>query len=194
MLKIFLFAIFLSICALGFTAEITAFNMNEYTTIRKDKDSIKTDTIFYARRMGNELKLVLNKNGDIGVFINEAQTITIKKDGFTGFGTSNPQHRVDVCGTIRASEELIVETHEWCDFVFNDSYILQPFSERMSVIKANKHLPYLSKEEDVLNNGISVSETLNGLLQNVEEMYLYIEQLENRIKTLEEENSKLKSE
>jgi hypothetical protein len=194
MLKIFLATIVLSICTLGFATDNTHYRINDYPTPRKDKDSLKTDTIFYARRMGNELKLVLIKTGDVEVLINDVQTITINKDGFTGFGTKNPQYRVDVCGTIRASEELIVETNEWCDYVFEDSYMLQDFAERMSSIKKNKHLPYIKNEADILDNGVSVSETLNGLLHNMEEMYLYIEQLEKRIKLLEEENANLKSE
>jgi hypothetical protein len=180
-----------SLCAGTDIISVNQTNQFQYP-IRK-KDSVKSDTIFNTSRMGNELKMTLNKAGEIGVLINENQVITVKNDGFTGFGTNNPQCRVDVCGSIRASEELIVEANEWCDFVFDESYTPEPFRERMEVIKSQKHLPYIKSEEEILNSGISVSETISGLLRNIEEMYLYIEKLEERISLLEEENKKLSS-
>lgn len=166
---------------------------NDFSGPIKRRDTLKTDTMFVARRMGNEVKFTLNKAGELGILLDETQMITMKKDGFTGFGTKNPQYRLDVCGTIRASEELIVESSEWCDFVFDDQYKLQPFEQRISAIRKNKHLPYLKPEAEIYENGIPVSETLNGLLRNIEEMYLYIEELENRITALELENKNLKS-
>jgi hypothetical protein len=170
------------------------FKETDDLAISKKRDTLKNDTLLYARRFGTELKFTLNKDGELGILFNENQTITVKSDGYTGFGTKNPEYRVDVCGSIRASEELIVEANKWCDFVFDEEYQLQPFQQRILTIKKDKHLPYIKPEEEILNSGVPISETLTGLLQNVEELYLYIEQLENRIKTLEEENKNLKSE
>ncbi|MDD3740579.1 MAG: hypothetical protein PHH30_04995 [Bacteroidales bacterium] len=188
-----IFGIIISLSMFASTDIISMCEMNQlYYPIRK-KDSIKSDTIYNAKRMGNEIKMTLNKAGEFGMLINENQVICVKNDGFTGFGTKNPQYRVDVCGSIRASEELIVEANEWCDFVFDEDYCLEPFRERITAIKSNKHLPYIKSEDEILNNGISVSETISGLLRNVEEMYLYIEKLEERISLLEEENRKLSS-
>lgn len=196
MKKIVIFIFSLTICGIVSAGDygVVESEVFEYFIPIRKKDSIKSDTVFSTIRMGNELKLTLNKAGEIGVLINNIQTITVKSDGFTGFGTKNPQHRVDVCGTIRASEELIVEAHEWCDFVFDEDYIPQPFNERMDLIKSQKHLPYVRSEEEITNSGISVSETISGLLRNIEELYLYIENLEERINILEEENKKLSSE
>ncbi|HOZ30122.1 MAG TPA: hypothetical protein PLL66_04325 [Bacteroidales bacterium] len=191
---------FLSIISIALNISIFASNVDlnisiseyNYYPIRK-KDSIKSEIIYNIKKMGNEIKLSLNKEGKVGYIINENQVITIKNDGFTGFGTDNPQHRLDVCGTIRASEELIVEASEWCDFVFEKGYIKEPFKERMTSIKTQKHLPYIRPQEDILESGISVSETISGLLRNIEELYLYIEELEKRIDNLESENARLNS-
>lgn len=62
----------------------------------------------------------------------------------------------------------------------------------MQNIKKQKHLPWIKSENHVVEQGVSVSETIKGLLQNVEEMYLYMEIMEKRIKQLEEENKVLK--
>lgn len=161
--------------------------------ISKKKDSIKNDTMLILRCIGAEAKFKLNNKGELLIILDGTQAITVKPDGFTGFGTKNPQHRLDVCGTIRASEELIVEVNEWCDFVFRADYALQPFEQRIEQVKENKHLPYIRPQSEITELGVPISETLTGLLRNVEELYLYIEQLEKRISSLETENNQLKS-
>ena len=161
--------------------------------INKKRDTLKTDTILAERRMSNEIKFLLDKSGDFSILLNEKSNFVIKSDGNIGVGNKNPQYRIDVCGSIRASEELIVETNTWCDFVFDENYKLETFNKRMESIRQNKHLPYVLPQEKITDEGIPMSETLTGILQNVEELYLYIEQLENRIKVLEDENKKLES-
>lgn len=193
--KIFLSLFIISTSALSHAAELNTSYFNESDFfISKKKDTLKNDTMFVARRMGNELKFILTKDGDFAVLFNDSQNITVKSNGNFGLGTKNPQYRLDVCGSIRASEELMVETNEWCDFVFRAEYVLPPFEQRIEQIKENEHLPYIRPESEIIESGIPVSETLTGLLRNVEEMYLYIEQLEQRISKLEEENRKLKTE
>jgi hypothetical protein len=194
MSKILFTLLILSASVISNAAELSTsyFNDSDFIISRK-KDTLKNDTMFLARRMGNELKFILNREGDFGVLFNDSQHITVKSNGNFGLGTKNPQYRLDVCGSIRASEELMVETNEWCDFVFRADYVLQPFEQRIEQIKENEHLPYIRPESEIIESGIPVSETLTGLLRNVEELYLYIEQLEQRITQLEEENQKLKS-
>jgi hypothetical protein len=194
MSKILFTLLILSASVISNAAELSTsyFNDSDFIISRK-KDTLKNDTMFLARRMGNELKFILNREGDFGVLFNDSQHITVKSNGNVGLGTKNPQYRLDVCGSIRASAELMVETNEWCDFVFRADYVLQPFEQRIEQIKENEHLPYIRPESEITESGIPVSETLTGLLRNVEELYLYIEQLEQRITQLEEENQKLKT-
>jgi len=51
--------------------------------------------------------------------------------GHVGIGTTNPQHKLDVCGTGRFKEILVEE--DWCDFVFEPEYCLttleRPFKQ-----------------------------------------------------------------
>lgn len=154
----------------------------------------KTDTVFTAERIGQKLKFVFDSAANFDLMINEEKLISVLSDGKTGFGLTNPEYKIDVCGSIRASEELIVEANEWCDYVFDANYYQEEFSVRMESIHKNKHLPYILPESEIVEEGIPVSETMTGLLRNVEELYLYIEKLEERITLLEEENKNLKSE
>ena len=158
-----------------------------------NKQIMSADTLLSASREGADLKLTLSESADFGVMLNEHNVLTISTEGNAGFGMDKPEYRVDVCGSIRASEEIVVETNEWCDYVFEKAYQLESFDDRMNSINENKHLPYIQPEDEILENGMPVNETITGLLRNVEELYLYVEKLEARISELEDENHSLKN-
>lgn len=116
----------------------------------------------------------------------------LSNEGNVGIGTGKPNYKLDVNGIIRSRSEIIICSSDWCDFVFNSDYKLEPFQTRIHNIKKQKHLPWIMPEKQVIEQGVSVSETIKGVLQNVEEIYLYMEQMQERIKKLEEENHLLK--
>lgn len=123
----------------------------------------------------NNQPLVFKANGIEG--------LRLTPNGNVGIGTGRPEYKLDVCGTIRTNE-LITEPQWWPDFVFDDDYVLEPFNERIELIKQNKCLPGLPTEEEVLTNGANMNEVIQGLLKNMEDLYLYIEQLEKEIQQL----------
>lgn len=135
----------------------------------------------FWRPFGNEF------DGQVENFV-----LHLTNDGHVGIGTGNPEYRLDVCGIIRSNIEIVVNQNGWCDFVFEPDFYLESFEKRMSTIKAQRHLPYILPEAEIANSGVPVSETMRGILQNVEELYLYMEIMEQRIKQLEEENIELK--
>jgi hypothetical protein len=71
------------------------------------------------------------------------------------------------------------------DFVFESDYQLMSLEEVEAFIEENGHLPGVPSAEETEENGINVSEMNMMLLQKVEELTLYILQLENRINELE---------
>jgi hypothetical protein len=97
------------------------------------------------------------------------------KNGNVGIGVTNPVNPLEVAGTIRA-EELIIESG-WADFVFDDNYKLHSIEEVEKHIKEKKHLPGLPTEQEVKNNGVKMGEMQVKLLQKVEELTLYMIQL-----------------
>ncbi len=115
-------------------------------------------------------------------------------NGNVGIGTGKPEYSLDVCGNIRATDEIFIDANGncWPDFVFNSNHFLEPFELRIETIKQQKHLPNVPSEKEVTERGIPVTETVSGILQNVEELYLYMEQMEIRLKQLEEENRQLR--
>ncbi len=77
-------------------------------------------------------------------------------------------------------------SQSWADYVFNDTYPLKPISAVEKFIKENKHLPDVPTADDVVRNGLDLSDNQRILLQKVEEMMLYIIQQEKRIHSLEQ--------
>lgn len=96
----------------------------------------------------------------------------------------NSNYKIDVDGTVRASE-VVVNTNG-ADFVFDENYSLASLDEVDKFIKKNNHLPGIPSAEQMQKEGISVGEMQSKLLQKIEELTLYI--IEQHRKIIELEN------
>ncbi len=103
--------------------------------------------------------------------------------GNVGIGTDNPTYKLSVLGNIRATE-VVVETG-WADYVFNNKYKLKPLNEVEEFIKQNNHLPGIPSAAEVEKNGLHLGDTQKKMMEKIEELTLYIIQLNKRIKELE---------
>ncbi|MFT3870779.1 MAG: hypothetical protein QM715_20190 [Nibricoccus sp.] len=119
--------------------------------------------------------------------------------GNVGIGTTSPSEKLSVNGRIRA-REVIVETTNWSDHVFADSYRLQPLAEVEQHIKTEKHLPGVPSAQEVAEKGVSVGDMQAILLAKIEEITLHqiaqekaISSLQSKVKSLEVENAQLKA-
>ena len=94
-------------------------------------------------------------------------------------------------GNVRATE-VRVKTPIFPDYVFENNYNLMSLSELEKFIQKNKRLPNIPSAKNVIENGLKLGEMQVKQMEKIEELYLYIIQLEKRINTLEEENKTLK--
>ncbi len=115
-----------------------------------------------------------------------------------GIGTTNPNRKLDVNGTIGAKEIIVTETG-WSDFVFEEDYELMPLKDLEKSIRENKKLPDIPSEKEVRENGVSLGEMQAKLLQKIEELTLYVieqhkllESQKIQISQIKSENEKLK--
>ena len=116
--------------------------------------------------------------------------INANNNGNVGIGMSNPGHKLEVAGTIRACK-LIAETNSWCDYVFDSNYSLMPLSEVEEFIQINKHLPNIPSETEVLESGVDVVDMETKLLRKVEELTLYMIDLEKKNQELQKKVEEL---
>jgi hypothetical protein len=111
----------------------------------------------------------------------------VSENGNVGIGVQNPEHKLTVSGTIAACEVLIDED-EWCDYVFEDDYMLMPLSELEQYLIANKHLPDIPSESEIKEVGyVNVGEMQKLHMKKIEELTLYIIELKKEIDALKEQ-------
>ena len=96
--------------------------------------------------------------------------------GSVGIGTSAPQSKLAVNGTITAKEVVVTSTG-WPDYVFDADYELMPLHEVEVYIQTHGHLPTVPSASDVEANGLALGEMQGTLMQKVEELTLYMIEL-----------------
>lgn len=71
------------------------------------------------------------------------------------------------------------------DYVFKVGYQLMPLNELKTFINTQQHLPNIPSEKEFQKDGVDIGELNRLLLEKVEELTLYILQLEERISKIE---------
>ena len=92
---------------------------------------------------------------------------------------------------ILRSREIIVDLTAWPDYVFEENYKLMPLSELREYIVVNNHLPNIPSEEEMVKEGLNVAESNKLLMEKIEELTLYIIQLNEEVNLLKEQNQKV---
>lgn len=124
-------------------------------------------------------------------------------NGNVGIGTTTPDKKLTVNGTIHSSE-VIVDTKFTPDYVFQkyytgkselkSDYVMPTLAEIENFTKKNNHLPNVPSAQEVQQNGLSLGEMSNVLLQKVEELTLYAIEQNKKIMLQQEELERLKKE
>lgn len=87
----------------------------------------------------------------------------------------------------------IKTTADWSDHVFASSYKLRPLSELKSFIGTHQHLPGVPSAREMVKTGLDVAASDAKLLEKIEELTLYILQMNERMEKLEKENTAIKA-
>jgi len=137
-------------------------------------------------------------NHPFSFITNGSNKMTIFSNGKVAIGTSqldsDPNFLLYVKKGIKAEQVKveIASANGWADYVFNKSYKLNALEEVEKHIEEKGHLPNIPSAEEVKKNGINLGEMDAKLLEKIEELTLYVIQLNKDVKKLEEENKQLK--
>ncbi len=115
--------------------------------------------------------------------------MVIDTTGKVGIGMQTPSYKLDVAGDINTTGEIrrngSVYNHP--DYVFEPGYELMPLGDLREYVSENQCLPGMPSAKQVQEEGVKLFEQNRLLLEKLEEAYLYILTLEERIKHLENE-------
>ncbi|GEM_PF-3571736 len=94
-------------------------------------------------------------------------------------------YKLYVAKGIRTERVKVDVSGNWPDYVFEDDYELKSFDELRAYIEAEGHLPNMPAAAQTEAEGIDLGEINTRLLEKVEELTLYILELEERVNSLE---------
>jgi hypothetical protein len=122
-------------------------------------------------------------------------------DKNVGIGTTDTKgYKLAVAGNMIAESVKVQLRSAWPDYVFANEYKLPSLKDTEKHIKENNHLPGIPSAAEVKTNGIDVGEMNAKLLKKIEELTLYVIDLNKKsnsqeimVKKLQNEVKKLKS-
>jgi len=116
--------------------------------------------------------------------------VVIDTTGKVGIGMQTPNYKLDVAGDINTTGEIRRNgsSYNHPDYVFEPDYDLMALPQLRDYVAQNKHLPSMPSAEQVREDGIMLFEHNRLMLEKLEEAYLYILALEERITELEDAN------
>ncbi|MCX6315848.1 MAG: hypothetical protein NTW29_01045 [Bacteroidetes bacterium] len=156
-----------------------------------------------ARNNGTPANLYL-QNGGGNVYIGDAANFTgshrLGVDGnavITGAvrigNTVTPSgYKLAVDGKAICTELLVRLVPNWPDFVFSKKYNLPSLAQVEQYIQLNQHLPGIPAAKTIEEGGLLIGEMQKLQMQKIEELTLYIIDMNKQLQQLKKENDLLK--
>lgn len=146
------------------------------------------DTIYAGKKLniGGNTRIAgkLDVNGKVtGTYGEFSQSVMIYGAVRIGNG-----FECSATGEVKA-KSLKITLDGWSDFVFDDGYRLPTLAELEQYVKANRHLPDIPSAAEVEQEGVDLGQMNAKLLQKVEELTLYVIDLQKQIDELKNNNN-----
>jgi hypothetical protein len=113
-------------------------------------------------------------------FTGQANLI-LNATGNVGVGTTSPDQKLTVKGTVHAQEVKVDMSVPGPDYVFEKDYDLLSLTELETYINQNKHLPEVPSAKEMEKDGLNLKEMNLILLKKVEELTLYMIELKSEL-------------
>ncbi|MBK9639061.1 MAG: SprB repeat-containing protein [Bacteroidetes bacterium] len=117
--------------------------------------------------------------------INNQPSVGIGIDPSTAI-LSSTDYTLLVNGKLGAKEIYCSLGNPWPDYVFESDYELLTITSLRNFVSKNKHLPGVPSASELENMGANMMELMSKAYEKIEELHLYIFDLEERLRKLEE--------
>lgn len=122
-------------------------------------------------------------------YVNDWMRLSVKQAN----GTTQDRFLIQNNGTVWCTELHVTRPDSIPDYVFRPEYDLMPLDQLRAYVQDNHHLPKIPSEAEIKANGIAVGDMQMRLLEKIEELSLYILQLDEQNKALKDEIDALKT-
>ncbi len=132
---------------------------------------------------GSNINTLINAGGGTAVYV-EGTT------GNVGIGTitPDPNFKLSVNGSIRVKEVLVQSG--WSDFVFSPGYRLEPLPMVEKYIREQGHLKDIPAAAEIADCGLNISAVMPVMMKKIEELTLYVVELEKEVRQLRVQQEK----
>lgn len=122
----------------------------------------------------------------IGANLNFWGVVVHPSSGQTSIGGPDRAtgYELSVPGQIMCDDLTIDDVNDWPDYVFEKDYRLMSLTDLRKFIEVNKHLPNVPSAAIINKTGLQMKEMTTALMEKVEELTLYIFQLQNQVDEL----------
>jgi hypothetical protein len=159
--------------------------------------------VIYGNIFGDLLFSCRATSGNSSGQITDAQVVSnirmrIQNDGKVIIGTNGlatpGNYRLYVeAGILTERVKVAIKTTtDWSDRIFDKKYKLMPLDSLENYVTTNKHLPEIPSAEEVVKEGVDLGEMNSKLLGKIEQLTLYIIDLNKKIDQQKKEIEKLK--
>jgi hypothetical protein len=124
------------------------------------------------------------------VFINDLTGLGSVQVGESATPTG---YKMSIDGKVICTEMEVLVT-PWPDYVFRSNYKLKPLQEIENFIAKNGHLPNIPKAKDIENKSLALGNMAKLQMEKIEELTLYLIEINKRLEKIEGENLMLKTE
>lgn len=139
--------------------------------------------LLLATNSGNASgKVVLRTNGVGRLWVDASGNVSIGSNGKVATG-----YMLSVVGKVMAEEVRVELNGTWPDYVFAKDYKLLPLQTLKKYVLENNHLPDVPAAEE-MKDGIEIGKMNKMLMQKVEELTLYVIQLNEEIQELKNQH------
>jgi hypothetical protein len=122
--------------------------------------------------------------------INWSPILSLVRNGNVGIGSMSPDAKLTVKGQVHAQEVKVDLNVPGPDYVFEKDYALPSLDQIKNYIEENKHLPEVPSAKEMEKNGVQLGEMNMLLLKKIEELTLYVIELEKKVNNLENKVTK----